>query len=238
MQELSFPVMSYEVGELENLMVIDECVHKMTELLGPVSEWEWATLRRDTLAECVLDVVFSIRMRHSVVDGIIERWNAWASGRDMPMAKCASVLCDVHGVEGPASAELPEIPDGILPRNRVAGRLKTDVVADIAGKLSQEGIEDIADFREAVRRDCATVRHLWLGVKGLGVGSWNQLRLISGCDVVDVSPAVRRQLGCVSDAPIEEVEGVLNGVAQELGVSAVVAEYGLSMIANARKSVA
>ncbi|WP_448852387.1 hypothetical protein [Corynebacterium sp. 335C] len=184
---------------------------------GPVEHWSFA-VTRETLPEALLDAVFSVRMRHGAVDDAVHRFRTWAAGREDGTRTAADLV-----------AALQELPDGVLPRNRCAGRAKTDIAADSAARLAAIGVGDVDSFRDAVLERPAEVEETWRSVKGLGEQSWAHVRMLAGCPWALPGPRVRRWLGGARRVGGEMARDIVHRTALRLGTAPVVAEYAMTM---------
>lgn len=199
---------------------------------GPARNWAWTWARRPDFAECILDAVFAIQSRHADVERLLLRWRAWRRESGTPVTGAAGLARVLADGRSPAIRD-----DGtgmeraVLPRNRVAKRLKVEVVAEVAAAYDAFGVDSTGDFHALMERNRNTASLVWLAVRGLGETSWCHLRLLTGSDVVQPGPRVRRFLGDGAAIPAEEAASLVHSAARLLDVPPVAVEYGLSLLA-------
>lgn len=221
---------------MENVTVIggqeiERVAEYLTEAFGDLKKWSWVATLHDTLAECLIDAVFSVRARHSDVERAIDRWRDLILAEGVPAITAADCAKAFAGISSSAAAIA-------LPDNKIAGRKKRLIVADAAAALDQCGITTLADFRNRLWDDLPRLREAWLGVFGLGHASWCHLRLVADAMVVDPSPELRRKLARlivdgsavrIAAVSVETAMQILLEVADYLGVAPLVVEYALAV---------
>lgn len=206
------------------------------EEFGPGRNWPWAWARRGDLPECIIDAVFSIRARNCDVNRIIDRWRRWQVARGVAVhttGALASLLAE-HPELGPGG-EIGDDPGQrnkrVFPRNRVAGRFKTTLVAEAARVFGEVSVETLGDLADVVGAGPTTLRDQWMGVHGLGETSLCHLRLLAGVDVLDPGVRVLRFLGAGRAVSAHWATEVIVAVADEMEVPPIAVEYALSLLA-------
>lgn len=201
---------------------------------GDLKHWGWGSARYETLAECLIDAVFSVRARHSDVDRVVAKWREITQAEGVSVAtaaECAEVFAGV----GSSAAAIA------LPDNKIAGRKKRLIVADAAAALAECEVHDLADLQIRLCTDPTALRTAWLNVYGLGHGSWCHLRLLARAGYPDPAPELRRKLARLKtplamDSEVSkrvksvsylDAMNIILDVAEELEVPALVVEYAL-----------
>ncbi len=149
----------------------------------------------------MLDAVYSLRLRYSVVDRIMRRYNASrrAAGADPSkdgLAELIASIGDAGGDDG-FSSSIGTHNKSAPATKKVPVTLKTTTARQAAIALQECGIETAADLRAAVRdRDqSADVKRAWLSVRGLGLVSWDYLLMLVGEDGTKPDTMVCRFVG-------------------------------------------
>lgn len=191
----------------------DHVVSYLYEIYGSPETWLFAANNRSTMAECILDSVYSSRVRHAQVDSMIRRFTAWTLGEKICVTTSTRLI---HVLRGDAGA--PTVPEtSVLPANRIAGRFKRDIAADLAWELAEAGVEECADFRELGPDEHEDLRARCLRIKGFGESGWVHLCLLAGSVVVSPTTAVRRFLAMDEyRVPDEDIVLILRYAAEML----------------------
>lgn len=224
-----------DAAEAEYLGAVDAVARVLEEEFGPGRTWPWAWSRRATIAECIIDAVFSVRARTADVERILDRWRRWQDERGVAVETAWDLAAALHHVPGLTDDTTPpgEGP-AVFPRNRIAGRRKTRIAKDAATALDNAGIVDLESFRRRLQLSPMALRNEWMFVHGLGETTFCHMRLLVGSEVLDPGVRVLRYLGTGRAVSVSWAKDVIVGVADAMGVPPVPVEYALSLLAGRR----
>lgn len=152
--------------------------------LGDPVDWKIPTGYRNSLALCAIDAIWSIGIRYSTVERVLDRYLAL---RGLGGLKAAQDCTDgpvaflewCGGLDGPDKADA--LADALGNRNRTSSRsgvLKADAVIEACELLSREGIESTKELLEHEAR----LEELWRSeIPGQKSGiSWKYLLMLAG----------------------------------------------------------
>ena len=133
----------------------------------------------DSLALCVIDSAFSLRVRYGSVKAVIRKYRGTraADGADANLDGTPELIAAIDRHGGPALFANESCAPGTKVR-------KYDVVFSVAQRLNEDGVRTSGDLRIRLENEdqADKVRKLWLGVKGLGQASWHYLVMLAGGD--------------------------------------------------------
>lgn len=195
------------------------------ELLGPRDAWYFPGGYRDSLAHCIVDSVYSLRARYSVVTKVRARYDAArvAASGDPSRDGVDELVAAIDKAGGPEKAAVTLFEN----RNTAPGtrKLKSAAVYEAALNLKAVGVSTTADLR-AKGRDKVTVGEVekaWRRVPGLGRASWTYLLMLAGVDHTKPDIMVRRfvtnAVGSSSLVPVKRAEAAVREAAVLLEVS-------------------
>lgn len=208
--------------------------------LGPSDEWVRPAGYPDSLALCIVDSVYSLRVKYTSVINVLNnyRQKRREEGADPVHDSASDLLAAIDAAGGPEAAA-----DTLFSNNHVAPgskRLKSIVAAEAAQNLVDIGINTADEFRKAVEdsESEAKVEKAWTAVSGLGPASWDYLKLLTGIDATKADVWITRfvalALGEDSVSPARAKEA-LAGAATELGVSLTTLDHAVWRFASDRE---
>jgi hypothetical protein len=205
-----------------------ELVDAIVRDLGEPRGWVDIHTYPQSLAECVIDALWSERVRYGVIVDIIERYRAFraAQGADGDTDSARDLL-DTFSIG------LDAWMDQIGNRQRAYSRTVAPFKAELVREGAQAGVDSGVTTTEALRRDqkrntagFADFKSRWLLLPSQHSGlTWERLLLVAGID--DVAPDgwiveyLNRELGLGrpggSGLDSTQALSVLNKAANELG---------------------
>lgn len=212
----------------------DDVTEYLLGLYGLPERWNFAANNRSTMAECILDAVFSPRARHTVVDRMIERFTAWTLEERQCVTTSSELFLAICG-----DRNRPWIPDGeVLPRTRTAGEPKRDIAKEVARVLGISDIEDCAAFREMFPEQHEELRRQCLMIRGFGESTWVHLCMLAGSVIVTPTTSMRRFMA-VDDyrVPDEDIIKVLRLAADTLAVPYAAVVRAVDLASHRRSGI-
>lgn len=202
------------------------------ERLGAPAEWTAATTY-DSLAQAIIDSVWSIGVRYGGVLNVLERYRALrhAEGRDPAKDTPEDLLEFIESLGGPEA-----FADAVRNRQRTSSRsgiLKADAVLRQARMLAQEGIESPQELASADPALLGRLRRRWTQEVGQASGlSWDYLLMLSGLQGVKADRMVRRfvadALGCDESAvSASQAHSLVTAAAKRLGLGSSEVDYAI-----------
>lgn len=156
--------------------------------LGP--EWaRWPGGWPGEIEAAVVDSVCSVRARYgSPSTGVRAQVAAWRTHRD------TGELNDVGALVGFTHWNETRIRP---LRSKIAGRLKAEIISDVATRFSDEGIVSATDLLGS-----AASRDIWMGTPGLGFATWKYVQLLLGVPTAKPDSLLTRYVTGVIDRPL------------------------------------
>lgn len=210
------------------------------ENLEPSSEWVRPAGYPESLALCIVDSVYSLRVKYTSVINVLNNYRKKRreDGGDPTTDNATDLLAAIEDAGGAeAAAETLFLNSHVAPG---AKRLKSIVAAEAAQNLIDIGINTADDFRKAIADDesKAKVRKAWTAVSGLGPASWDYVQLLVGLDAVKVDVWITRFVAsAVGEESVsnERAKAAIVGAAEELGVSATTLDHAAWRFASGRE---
>lgn len=138
------------------------------------------------LSLALVDAVFSIQARYSSVKRVVAAYATVAGIGVDPLAARRNAAFRENGLDQFLDAadglHGEELADKLFAgnRSRTAGRLKADVCIEVAHRLRDVSVTDIAELRR--RAGDSEVSRAWTGVHGLGWVTWQYVCSLAGVD--------------------------------------------------------
>ncbi len=210
------------------------------EVFGVSDSWVWGADSRDDLIECIIDAVFSVRMHHGQVDRLISRYRRWLREYSHESLVPQQVL---ELLSSAADSEAQSF-QRIFPANKINGRPKTDIVAELCHEFSRCGYETKSDFVHAYQLRPHFMRDVWLRIYGLGQSSWCHFRLLVGAEKPCLNPKIIALLTAAGieqcdkrkasfDTMVDAANEVIAELAFLFGTRPVMVEYALNQMTYA-----
>lgn len=162
----------------------------------------------DKVELAVIDAVLSIRANYgntgsTGVRGATHRYQASRGG---------STCNDLRFLAATDPTELGQI---LANRQKSAGRLKSDLIVEVAGRLEAAGVKAAADVAPKDNEQ----RLAWCGVHGLGSVTWAYFGMLVGRPGVKVDRMIQRFVSFTLDRRLDEREAtdLVTEVAGRLG---------------------
>jgi len=210
--------------------------------LGDPSRWKVPTGYPESLALCVMDSIWSIGIRYSIVEGVLDRYlkqiglaglGASQSCLDGPGTVLAWV--DAQGATEPKGEWLA---DRLENRNRTSSRggvLKAAAVIQACELLKNEGVETTADLLENQDR----LESLWRSkVPGQKSGiSWKYLLMLAGQSGVKPDRMVHRFMRRVGVPLDVSPEAFVEEIVELVGMASIdarVVDHRIWMVERSR----
>ena len=196
--------------------------------LGPVDTWKAPSGYPDSLALCIIDSVFSLRVKYTAVEHVVAAYRAAraAQGGAADTDGTPELVEAIATAGGPESASVTLFNNrGLAPGTKA---LKSTAVANGAASLLGAGILTASQFKDAIATsDASRLRGTWLGVAGLGPASWNYLAMLTGADDVKADTWIIRYVSRVvgERTTPQRAAGAVKDAARALHVPATLLDH-------------
>ena len=198
-------------------------LHAARTQLAPPSEWTRLNTYPHSLAEAIIDAIWSERVRYTNVVEIVDRY------RDFRSAEGADADYDgARELAASFSGGVDAWIDRIGNRQRVFSRddapFKAEVVYQGAEAAIAAGVETVQDLKHGYATNNAQFRDLhqrWLGLPSQRSGlSWERLQLAAGIETVPLDPWLVEFASHAVGAPVggPQALGLIDEAAQIMGV--------------------
>jgi hypothetical protein len=169
----------------------DRFLHAAQSLLPPAADWPQLSAYPNSLAECVIDAIWSERVRYSTVREIIDRYRAYRAlqGADADVDGARELAASFAiGLEG----WIEQIGNHQRAYSRGRAPYKAELVHLAAEAAVAAGVETAAQLRDGHTASSAPFRDLrrrWLELPSQHSGlTFERLLLVAGIETVPPDP--------------------------------------------------
>ena len=178
---------------------------KSTVLKEPLPSWPGGW--KGEAEAAVIDAVCSIQARYGgPTTGVRRHVNDWRQHRDQPIIDDLSRLMGLPTWNAHRDRPL---------NSKTAGRLKSDVIADVAERFTTRGITTSQHLLEHDQAES-----IWRSTRGLGYATWRYVLLLLGTDTVKPDSMLTRFVSGVLQRNVAapDVTELVTAAAHAMGI--------------------
>jgi hypothetical protein len=199
-------------------------MHASQTLLPAPSEWTQLNTYPQSFAECVIDAIWSERVRYTTVIEIIDRYRDFRRGQGANADQDgASELAQTFSIG--LDAWIDQIGNHQRVYAKSDAPYKAGVVHQAAEAAIASGLESVSDLVNGYAKSTQEYRNLhqrWLNLPGQHSGlSWARLALVAGVETVPVDPWLAEFASSATGAevPAQTALGLINAAATSMDVA-------------------
>ncbi|MDR2379825.1 MAG: hypothetical protein LBE08_01390 [Bifidobacteriaceae bacterium] len=207
-----------------NTAQVDRFLRSAQQVLPPPDRWPQVNTYPNSLAECIIDAIWSERVRYTNVIEIVDRYRAFrqAQGADADRDG-ARALVDTFGLG--VAAWMEQIGNHQRVYSRDQAPYKAELVLAAGQAALAAGVDSTADLRAGYDADTPVFRDLrqrWLDLPSEGSGiSWGRLLLSAGIETVPLDSWLADFASAALGAPVATAEAMVlaDSAAPAMGVT-------------------
>jgi hypothetical protein len=189
----------------------DRFLHASETLLPPPADWTQLNTYPASLAECIIDAIWSERVRYTNVREIVDRYRAYRAqeggdaDKDGPRELAATFEMGV-------TAWMDRIGNHQRAYSRDTAPYKAELVLAAAQAAIAAGMETVEQLRDGYAtgtHQYADLRRRWLDLPSQHTGlTWERLLLVAGIETVPPDPWLEEFASTAVGAPVTAADGI------------------------------
>ncbi|MDR2254284.1 MAG: hypothetical protein LBD97_10610 [Bifidobacteriaceae bacterium] len=193
-------------------------------LLPPPGEWPQLNTYPASLAECVIDALWSERVRYATVAQVVDRYRAYrfhqGADADRDGARELAATFEI-GLDG----WMEQIGNHQRAYSSATAPFKADLVYQAAQAAIQAGVESAQELRDGYANQTAQFKELhrrWLDLPSQHTGlTWERLLLVAGIEATPADPWLQEFASQAAGTSLtsEDALALVNAAAQVMDVT-------------------